>query len=77
MTKLILMTDVNIIEGFSGLISMIIITNIINRIIDTHWFIVGGMSFFFVWGIRKISVNIYKYSKKKYGYHINNISIDI
>lgn len=77
MTKLLLINDEHIIEAFAGSISFIIIAYFLIKILKTNKLLIGGMSFFFTWGVRKIAVNMYIYFKTYYGYSIHNISINI
>jgi|TARA_B110000037_G_C17076066_1_gene487903 hypothetical protein len=77
MTKLLLINDEHIIEAFAGGISFMIIVYFLIKILKTNKLLIGGMSFFFTWGVRKIAVNIYKYFKIRYGYSIRSISINI
>ena len=77
MTKLVLITDANIIEAFAGGLSFIIVAYFLVKILKTNKLLIAGMSFFFTWGVRKIAVNIYKYFKTYYGYSVRNIAINI
>ena len=77
MTKLLLINDEHIIEAFAGGISFMIIVYFLIKILKTNKLLIGGMSFLFTWGVRKIAVNIYKYFKIRYGYSIRSISINI
>ena len=63
MTRIVLLTGEDIIEGFIGLISLIITAYILSRIIHAHRSVILGMSFIITWYFRRFGVNVYKYLK--------------
>ena len=63
MTRIVLLTGENIIEGFIGLISLIITAYILSHIIHAPRSVILGMSFIITWYFRRIGVNVYKYLK--------------
>ena len=65
MTRIVLLTGEDIIEGFIGLISLIITAYILSRIIHAPRSVILGMSFIITWYFRRIGVNVYKYLKAK------------
>ena len=63
MTRIVLLTGEDIIEGFIGLISLIITAYILSHIIHAPRSVILGMSFIITWYFRRIGVNVYKYLK--------------
>jgi hypothetical protein len=63
MTRIVLLTDENIIEGLIGLFTLIITAYTLTYIIHAPRFVIFGMSFIISWYFRRIGINIYKYLK--------------
>ena len=74
MTRIVLLTGENIIEGFIGLISLIITAYILSRIIHAPRSVILGMSFIITWYFRRIGVNVYKYLKSNNIFSINPLT---
>jgi len=74
MTRIVILTDEQIVEGIIGMLSLTITAYILNHTISAPSSIILGMAFIISWYFRRIGVNIYHYIKKKHGIYISPIS---
>ena len=74
MTRVVVLTDENIIEGIIGILSLIIVAYIINRTISAHSSIILGMAFIISWYFRRIGVNVYNHIKKHHNISVSPIT---
>jgi hypothetical protein len=70
MPRIVILTDIDIIEGIIGMLSLAIAAFSLGRIISAPRSVIGGMAFVISWISRKIGVNIFLYLKKKNEIHI-------
>ena len=77
MSRVVLLTDENIIEGIIGMISLIMVSYIINKTISAPSYIILGFAFIISWYFRRIGVNIYHHIKKHYNISVSPITYNI
>lgn len=77
MTRIVLLTDENMVEGIIGMISLTITSYIINRIISAPRSVILGMAFVISWYFRKVGVNAYHYMKKYHKLSISPITYNV
>ena len=77
MTRIVILTDNNIVEGVLGLFSLTIMSYIINRFISVSKPIILGLSFIISWYFRKVGVHVYNYIKKYHKISIKPITHNI
>ena len=77
MTRVVVLTDENIIEGIIGMLTQIIVAHIINRTISAHSSIILGMAFIISWYFRRIGVNIYQHIKKNHNISVAPITYNM
>jgi len=65
MPRVVILTDIDIIEGIIGMLSLAISAFLLGRTISAPRSVIGGMAFVISWICRKIGVNIFLYLKRK------------
>uniref|UniRef100_A0A6C0C4C4 Uncharacterized protein n=1 Tax=viral metagenome TaxID=1070528 RepID=A0A6C0C4C4_9ZZZZ len=77
MTRIVLLTDENIVEGVIGMMFLAITSYILSRVISAPRSVILGMAFIISWYVRRIGSNLYLYGKKEYNISISPITYEI
>ena len=77
MTRVVLLTDEDIVEGVIGMLSLTIVAYIISHTISAPRSVILGMAFIISWYFRRIGVNIYHYMKKHYNISVSPITYNV
>ena len=77
MTRIVILTDEQIVEGIIGMLSLTIAAYIINHTISAPRSVILGMAFIISWYFRRVGVNIYHYMKKNHDISISPITYKI
>ena len=74
MPRVVVLTDIDIVEGVIGMLSLAISAFLLGRIVSAPRSIIGGMAFVISWISRRVGVNIFLYLKKKNEIHIKPVT---
>ena len=77
MTRIVILTDEQIVEGIIGMLSLTIVAYIISHTISAPRSVILGMAFIISWYFRRIGINIYRYMKKNHDISISPITYKI
>jgi len=77
MTRIVILTDEQIVEGIIGMLSLTITAYILNHTISAPRSVILGMAFIVSWYFRRVCVNIYSYMKKNHDISISPITYNI